>query len=78
MTDREIIEMFNEKRIQDKKDRKEKKLEKALYGWLNTTEKVETAVCKLLDGEIDKEKLIKINASIKRKFRDLEKMIKEY
>lgn len=55
-----------------------RRVEKALYEWLNKTEEVETYVCKMLDGEIPKKDLIKINSEIKEKFRYLEDVIKIY
>ena len=42
--------------VLDKKT-KAKKIEKALYEWLNLTEEVEVEICKMLDGEILKKDL---------------------
>lgn len=63
--------------ILDKKT-KGKKIEKALYEWLNLTEEVEAEICKMLDGEILKRDLMKINHEVKVKFRYLEDLIKTY
>lgn len=57
---------------------KEEKLEKALYNWLNETEKFENAVCGLEDRTVTKRELIKIADSVKKKFRYLEDIIKFY
>jgi hypothetical protein len=57
---------------------KSQKIETTLYEWLNLTEKVELEICKLLDGEISKKDLIKINHEVKVKFRFLESLIKAY
>lgn len=57
---------------------KAKKIEKALYEWLNLTEKVELEICKLLDGEISKKDLLIINHEVKVKFRYIEDLIKTY
>lgn len=78
MNNKEIINTLDKTRMQIRKEKKEKQLEKALYNWLNKTEDVETAVCKLLDGEISKKDLIKVNSDIKQKFKYLENKIKEY
>jgi hypothetical protein len=75
---REIIDKFDKTRQQLKEEKKEKQLERALYNWLNRTEDVETAICKLLDGKISKKDLIKVNSDIKQKFKYLENKIKEY
>ena len=63
--------------VKNKAD-KAKKIEKALYEWLNLTEKVELEICKLLDGEISKKDLILINHEVKVKFRYIEDLIKTY
>ncbi len=57
---------------------KEEKLEKALYSWLNETEKFENAVCELEDKKKSKRDLIKIASEVKMKFRYLEDIIKFY
>lgn len=57
---------------------KEERLEKALYNWLNETEKFETAVCELIDKKKSKRDLIKIADNVKEKFRHLEDRIKFY
>lgn len=57
---------------------KEERLEKALYNWINETEKFETAVCRLIDSEKPKKELMKIANNVKKKFRYLEDTIKFY
>lgn len=57
---------------------KEEILERALYNWLNKTEKFEDAVCKMIDKEKSKRELVKIAAEVKTKFRYLEDIIKMY
>lgn len=57
---------------------KEDKLEKALYEWIDETEKFETAVCRLIDSEKPKRELMKIADNVKKKFRYLEDRLKFY
>lgn len=60
------------------KTERARRVEKALYEWLNETEQVEEQVCKMLDGDISKKDLISLNSRIKAKFRHLEDLIKVY
>lgn len=60
------------------KTERARRVEKALYEWLNETEQVEEQVCKMLDGDISKKDLISLNSGIKAKFRHLEDLIKVY
>lgn len=57
---------------------REEILEKALYRWINETQKFENAVYQLEDKKKLKKDLIKISAEVKRKFRYLENIIKFY
>ena len=60
------------------KELRGKRLEKALYDWLNETEIAEKEICKLIDGEIGKRDLMEINKSVKVKFRKIEDLIKVF
>lgn len=65
---------INEK-IENRKDR----LEKALYNWLNETEKVEEDVLNLLDhNNVSKSKISKSISTMKNRLITLENNLKKY
>lgn len=76
------IEMFDMTRRKSKKEMekeiKEEQLERALYNWLNKTEELETAICKLLDGEIKKKDLKTLKLNLEIKYKVLEDLIELY
>lgn len=67
--------LSKEDKIANKKDR----LEKALYNWLNETEKVEEDVLKLIDhNNVAKSKISKSISTMKNRLVTLENNLRKY
>lgn len=62
-------------RIEDKKER----LEKSLYNWLDSTDKVQEDILNLIDkNNVSKSKIAKNIDTMKNKLRNMENILKEY
>ena len=60
------------------KERKKQTIEKALYDYLNYTERVEDIVTSLIDGECTKHDIIYTFSKHKDKLKKLEMLIKKF
>ena len=62
-------------RIEDKKER----LEKSLYNWLDSTDKVQEDILNLIDkNNVSKSTIAKNIDTMKNKLRNMENILKEY